>query len=598
LIAHNGKCYGMNKLILGDNLEIMRRMESETIDLIYLDPPFFSNRNYEVLWGDEGEIRSFVDRWSGGIEHYIGWLKERVAEMHRLLKPTGSIFLHCDWHADAYIRVHILDKIFGEQNFRNKITWKRTDTHNDAKKQLPNVCDDIFYYSKSDKYVFNVQYGKHAEKTLKEWYLYLEFEDGTIRKMTKEEKETQTIPVNSRRFNADNMSNPSRVWVKGLYDYKGYNPPNNGWRFSLETMQELDNQNLLLFPKEKSGRIMRKRYLDEQKGAVIGDFWADIDQIRAAHSERIGYPTQKPEKLLERIISMSSKDGDLIFDPFVGGGTTIAVAEKLNRKWIGIDQSVQAVKVTEFRINILQNKDIYEKGNLFAQPFVVQLYKYDYDELFNRNPMQFESWIIEQFGGIPNIKQKSDLGIDGKTRENIPIQVKQSENIGRNVIDNFNSAIKRFDKNLYDNNIQNNKIAGYVIAFSFGKGAIQEVARLKNDENVIVQLVRVDEIVPISVKPKLTVEIVDNGQTDKHLREIYFVATGETTEGKHIEFYAWDFNYNDKQFSAEILRDTQGKQTKTFKAGEYKIAVKVIDNEGLENTEIIKLKVNGKIEKL
>ena len=588
----------MNKLILGDNLEIMRRMESETIDLIYLDPPFFSNRNYEVLWGDEGEIRSFVDRWSGGIEHYIGWLKERVAEMHRLLKPTGSIFLHCDWHADAYIRVHILDKIFGEQNFRNKITWKRTDTHNDAKKQLPNVCDDIFYYSKSDKYVFNVQYGKHAEKTLKEWYLYLEFEDGTIRKMTKEEKETQTIPVNSRRFNADNMSNPSRVWVKGLYDYKGYNPPNNGWRFSLETMQELDNQNLLLFPKEKSGRIMRKRYLDEQKGAVIGDFWADIDQIRAAHSERIGYPTQKPEKLLERIISMSSKDGDLIFDPFVGGGTTIAVAEKLNRKWIGIDQSVQAVKVTEFRINILQNKDIYEKGNLFAQPFVVQLYKYDYDELFNRNPMQFESWIIEQFGGIPNIKQKSDLGIDGKTRENIPIQVKQSENIGRNVIDNFNSAIKRFDKNLYDNNIQNNKIAGYVIAFSFGKGAIQEVARLKNDENVIVQLVRVDEIVPISVKPKLTVEIVDNGQTDKHLREIYFVATGETTEGKHIEFYAWDFNYNDKQFSAEILRDTQGKQTKTFKAGEYKIAVKVIDNEGLENTEIIKLKVNGKIEKL
>jgi len=246
----------------------------------------------------------------------------------------------------------------------------------------------------------------------------------------------------------------------------------------------------------------------------------------------------------------------------------------------------------------LQNKDIYEKGNLFAQPFVVQLYKYDYDELFNRNPMQFESWIIEQFGGIANTKQKSDLGIDGKTRENIPIQVKQSENIGRNVIDNFNSAIKRFDKNLYDNNIQNNKISGYVIAFSFGKGAIQEVARLKNDENVIIQLVRVDEIVPISVKPTLTVEIADKGQTDKHLREIYFVATGETTEEKHIEFYAWDFNYNDKQFCAEILRDTQGKQTRIFKAGEYKIAVKVIDNEGLENTEIIKLKVNGKIEKL
>jgi hypothetical protein len=227
---------------------------------------------------------------------------------------------------------------------------------------------------------------------------------------------------------------------------------------------------------------------------------------------------------------------------------------------------------------------------------IVQLYKYDYDTLFNKNAFEFETWIIEQFGGIGNTKQKGDFGIDGKTRDNTPIQVKQSENIGRNVIDNFCSAIKRSDKALYERNIQENKIAGFIIAFSFGKGAIQEVARLKNDENVLIKLVRVDEIVPISTKPTLTVQINDNGQTDKHLREIEFIAKGETTEGKHIEFYAWDFNYKEKQFSPEILRDTNGKQTKIFKAGEYKIAVKVIDNEGLENIEIIKLKINGKIE--
>ena len=113
----------MNKLILGDNLEIMRTLESESVDLIYLDPPFFSNRNYEVIWGDEGEIRSFKDRWSGGIDYYIAWLKERVTEMHRVLKKTGSIFLHCDWHADAYIRVYVLDRIFWEKNFRNGIAW-------------------------------------------------------------------------------------------------------------------------------------------------------------------------------------------------------------------------------------------------------------------------------------------------------------------------------------------------------------------------------------------------------------------------------------------------------------------------------------------
>ncbi|MDR3244900.1 MAG: site-specific DNA-methyltransferase, partial [Prevotellaceae bacterium] len=140
----------VNKLILGDNLEILKKMESETIDLIYLDPPFFSNRNYEVIWGDSGEIRSFQDRWSGGIDHYITWLKVRVAEMHRILKPTGSIFLHCDWHANAYIRVEILDKIFGINNFMGEIIWQRTNAHNDARKKLAVLKDTIWYYSKSE----------------------------------------------------------------------------------------------------------------------------------------------------------------------------------------------------------------------------------------------------------------------------------------------------------------------------------------------------------------------------------------------------------------------------------------------------------------
>ena len=146
----------VNKLILGDNLEIMKTMESETVDLIYLDPPFFSNRTYEVIWGDDGEKRSFEDRFAGGIDHYIHWLKLRVREMHRVLKPTGSIFLHCDWHADAYIRVHILDTVFGRNNFRNEIVWgyKRPSAPN--QKQLSRLHDNIFWYSKSSKlWIFN-----------------------------------------------------------------------------------------------------------------------------------------------------------------------------------------------------------------------------------------------------------------------------------------------------------------------------------------------------------------------------------------------------------------------------------------------------------
>ncbi len=572
----------MNKLILGDNLEILKSLESESVDLIYLDPPFFSNRNYEVIWGDKGEIRSFEDRWAGGIEHYIAWLKERVEHMHRILKPTGSIFLHCDWHADAYIKVFILDKIFGEQNFRNKITWKRADTHNDAKKQYPNVCDDIYFYSKSDKFIFNVQYGGYSEKTLKEWYQYLEFPDGTYRKMTKEEIETQVIPKNARRFNTDNMASPNPR-PNLMYEYKGFSHPEKGWRYSLETMQQLDSEGKLFFPSKMTGRIMLKRYLEEQKGSVIGDVWDDIGQIRAIHKEKIGYPTQKPEALLERIIACASNEGDVILDPFIGGGTTAAVADRLKRQWIGIDQSVQAVKVSELRLQ--------KQRDLFSSPFVVQLHKYDYDTLRYSNAFEFESWIVQQFGGTPNSKQRGDSGIDGK-KDNTPIQVKRSDNIGRNVIDNFKSACERFDKKRFLENQADKKPIGIIIAFSFGKGAKEEAARLKNQDNIIIQLLTVEEIIPIAKKPKLKVETNDLGLDAKQLREIEFKATAESDAG--IEFYAWDFNYDAEQgFKADVMIDKEGKQSHKFKTGAFQIAVKVVDNDGLESLEIIKLKVNG-----
>ncbi|KAA6335430.1 DNA adenine methyltransferase YhdJ, partial [termite gut metagenome] len=145
----------VNQLILGDNLEVLKSFTSESVDLIYLDPPFFSNRNYEVIWGDTGEIRSFQDRWEGGIEHYIAWLKERVEQMHRILKPTGSIFLHCDWHADAYIRVDILDKIFGISNLINTFVWKRSTNRSSISKAARKNHDTIFYYSKTKEYTYN-----------------------------------------------------------------------------------------------------------------------------------------------------------------------------------------------------------------------------------------------------------------------------------------------------------------------------------------------------------------------------------------------------------------------------------------------------------
>jgi site-specific DNA-methyltransferase (adenine-specific) len=159
--------------MLGDNLETLKTIDNETVDLIYLDPPFFSNRDYEVIWGDEGEIRSFQDRWEVGIDHYIAWLKERVVEMYRVLKPTGSIFLHCDWHADAYIRVEIMDKIFGKNNFNSMIVWERSFGTGSSKtnaNKIPVNIDTIFYYTKNrNSYTFNVQTCKLSDGALKRY---------------------------------------------------------------------------------------------------------------------------------------------------------------------------------------------------------------------------------------------------------------------------------------------------------------------------------------------------------------------------------------------------------------------------------------------
>jgi len=487
----------VNQLILGDNLEILKKIEDNSVDLIYLDPPFFSNKNYEVIWGDEGEVRSFQDRWSGGMSHYLDWLNERVKQMHRILKDTGSLYLHCDWHADAYIRVEILDKIFGENNFRNEIIWGY-QWGGVGKQNFARKHDNIYWYCKSNKWTFN-------EKEMREPYT------------TKD-----------------------------------------------------------------------KRWHNNKEGKLLRDLWDDIPIINTMSKERIGYPTQKPEALLERIIKASSNEGDVVLDPFMGGGTTIAVANKLNRKWIGIDQSVAAVKVTEMRLNNQQE--------LFSPPFTVQLHKYDYDTLRNSNAFAFESWIIQQFGGVSNTKQRNDYGLDGKMPDDTPIQAKRSDGIGRNVIDNFKSAIERNDKRLFEKNKAEGKPVGYVIAFSFGRGAVEEVARLKMKENIIIKLVTVEEVVPIAKKPTLSVKVNELPRDAKGICEIEFIATGQSDAG--IEFYSWDFNYDaEKGFRADIMIDKEGRQTLKLKAGTHIIAAKVSDNDGLDSVEVIKLKVNGAVER-
>ncbi|MCL1826921.1 MAG: hypothetical protein FWG20_02670 [Candidatus Cloacimonetes bacterium] len=559
-----------NKLVLGDNLEVMKSMPSESVDLIYLDPPFFSNRNYEVIWGDKGEVRSFEDRWAGGVENYIKWLKVRVIEMHRILKSTGSIYLHCDWHADAYIRVMILDEIFGYKNFKNMIIWKRKNSvgqSNVKSKQFGYNIDTIYFYAKSKKNTFNTLFTESREKYIEQFFTHQE-EDGRVYRLA-----TLTSP--SPRANL-------------MYEYKGHKPPPKGWAISLEKMKEWDASGKIFIPDDVNKRIQRKIYLDDVQGQLVQTIWDDISVISPSSKERIGYPTQKPVALLERIIKASSNEGDIVLDPFVGGGTTIVVADELNRRWIGIDQSVQAIKVSQMRFNKVRAP----YGNSAVNSYTVQLYKYDIEDLQSKDPFEFERWIITQFGGVANAKQRGDSGIDGKTADNTPIQVKQSKNIGRNVIDNFLSAVKRNDKQQFEQNIKDKKPVGFIIAFSFSKGAVEEVARLENSDKLVIKLVRVDEIIEVGNRPKLTIDFSEKGKNTDGDVTIEITATGDSKAG--VEFFSWDLNYDEGTlFKPDIMRDTTGKVERAFAPGEYNIACKVVDADGLENVEIVKLRVNG-----
>lgn len=522
----------MNKLVLGDNLEVLRALPSESVDLIYLDPPFFSNRHYECIWGDRGEVRSFEDRWAGGIEHYIAWLRERVQEMHRVLKSTGSIYLHCDHHADAYIRVYILDPIFGNGNFVNEVVWEYDGPQSPSPIKFATKHDTIYRYAKD--------IGQNAAYEL---------------------MGTEVKPVEKFKQDADGR------WY--------YTIPKGD--YSEESIKRLASEGRVEYGKNGKPRI--KKFVEiapDGENVVqpkkLSDVWKITSLGLAANSkEKIGYPTQKPEALLERIIKASSNEGDIVLDPFVGGGTTVAVANRLHRNWIGIDQSAQAVRVSENRIN---NQGL-------ETPFEVVLHKYGYNDLFTMDPFKFESWIVQQFGGVPNVKQRGDLGLDGRTSDGTPIQVKQSEGIGRNVIDNLKSAAERYDRTRYQAAIESGKPVAYLIAFSFGKGALQEVARLRLENRIDIKLVRVDEIVQVAKKPVMTLTmektVLGDGRTS-----IDFEVRATSENG--ISFFSWDWDYEreSRVFKPEVQIDTEGKQTRVFAPGEYTIAVKAVDEDGLE----------------
>jgi DNA modification methylase len=398
-----------NAIYCGDNNEVMRRdILENSVDLIYADPPFFSNKHYEILWGDGYELRSFEDRWKGGIQNYIAWMEPRLRECQRVLKETGSLYLHCDYHASHYLKV-MMDKIFGESKFRNEIIWFYGPKASQKYPTFQEKHDTIFLYTKSDKFTFNQMLQEYSEATLAE---------------------------RRTRFKS--------------HDERG--------RYRMTTRRDSQGK-----------KYRAKVYL--HGGVPMPDVW-DIPIINATSKERLGYPTQKPEALLERIITASSNPMDIVLDPFCGCGTTIAVAHRSGRRWIGIDVSPTACKLMEKRMRKLSAKDF----KMIGLPKTVE-------DLRALQPFEFQNWVFEKLHGRVNPRKVGDYGIDGWIELDVPTQVKQSEDVGRNVVDNFETAIRRMKKT-----------KGVIVALSFGKGAYEEVARVKNEEGLEIKLKTVEEI--------------------------------------------------------------------------------------------------------
>jgi adenine-specific DNA-methyltransferase len=348
-------------LFHGDNKDVLAYLLANgfrgKVKLIYIDPPFDSGADYvrtvnlrgvttsAAIAGEEyklGEQIQYQDIWAN--DNYLQFIYERLMILRELLSEEGSLYLHCDWHKNHYLR-SLLDEVFGVDHFQNEIVWQRTASHNDPGR-YGIIHDTVFFYSKGSNYTWNNPKVPQSQDYIDQFFIYAESPDGKITKLRKAEG----APRGWRRFRLGNFASP-HPRPNLMYDYKGYKPPANGWKVSIDKMRELDNQGRLFFPESKDARIQTKSYLDEViEGKPAPDLWLDMLSIQAQSEEREDYPTQKPERLLERIIQASSNVGDIVLDCFLGSGTTAAVAQKLGRRWIGADINKGAIQTTIKRL--------------------------------------------------------------------------------------------------------------------------------------------------------------------------------------------------------------------------------------------------------
>lgn len=424
-----------NHLYYGDNLDVLREsITSESVDLVYLDPPFNSNRAYSVLFkeksGDDSQaqMEAFDDTWTWSHESealydqlmqnsstpnkvrdaleafrrllgdndvlaYLVMMTARLIELHRVLKPTGSLWLHCDPTASHYLKI-TLDAIFGVENFRNELIWQRSTGKSLMTRRLPNNHDVVLVVGKTEanKWIESAAFLPHDEA---------ELDAKTAAKYRHRDPD-------GRLYRLDSLINPNHDRPNLTYEFLGVT---RVWRWTQARMQAAYEAGIVV--QSAPGRVPQmKRYLDEGRGRPYSDVWTDIPPINSRAAERLGYPTQKPLALLERVVALATEPGDVVLDPFCGCGTTVDAAQKMGRRWIGIDVTTLAVDLIDARLRHTYGESIRETYEVLGIPRDLEGAR----ALFKRSPFEFERWCVMQLDGQPNEKQVGDKGIDGVIR--------------------------------------------------------------------------------------------------------------------------------------------------------------------------------------
>ena len=563
-----------NRLIWGDCLHVMRQIPNDSVDLIYIDPPFFSNRVYNVIWGDNNELRSFEDIWKDGLDGYLIWLNARLYEMKRLLKPAGSIYVHCDWHASHYIKAE-MDQLFGYGNFRNEIVWYYEGPQRPSQRDFADKHDVILRYSKSDKYAANTK-GRFviSKNDLQRQY-----------KQTKSGKWYYDLP-------------------KGDY--------------SAESIERLDAEGRIRWTKNGKPRVM---YFLEQNeiGEIIRektmhDVWVDIVSIGAKGGslENIGYPTQKPETLLERIINASSTEGDVVADFFIGGGTTAAVAQRLGRQFIACDQSRVAIAVTAERLKQAAQGRLNEAQ--YPDFTIEQWGIYEAERLAEATPEEFRRFVLDCYHArIPS----GDEGIHGYkgAQARVPVWVGQpslAATVTVSDVNTFAQAIARLPRYYGDEGLRD----GVMLAWGFAPDAVNAAEELRGRGEASLAFVRLEQVTIESPAFRKHIASQSTARGDysnfltfvqppevsfahRRLEPLRYAFDASDTRAYNpdaqIINMQWDFAYDGRAFRAERRpwadRAKLATQHKFPRAGTYTVACKAQDDKGGEGMRIAKVKV-------